>query len=252
MSPGRRALIGIACAALLASPPAHADATVVFLQGDVRDEGEPVAQGRRVLPGRTLATGPGAQAHLQFSDRQRIVLGQETAFRIAEFHYAAHAPQSDRASFDLLYGAVRFISGAVGARSPGAVALRTPQATFSVRGTDFVVVVANWAYLKVLKGGVGVTNAGGTVVFGENTAAVVTSSSEAATPVFAASLPPAASGPISSLAAAELSTPTAAATGAATGEVPALRIDARTAIKIGVYGALIGAALQGTGSTSHH
>ena len=126
MSPGRRVLIGIACAAFLASPPAHADATVVFLLGEVRDDGE-----------------PGAQAHLQFSDRQRIVLGQETAFRIAEFHYAAHAPQSDRASFELPYGAVRFISGAVGARSPGAVALRTPQATSSVRGTDFIVVVPN-------------------------------------------------------------------------------------------------------------
>lgn len=256
MTPLGSILVGIASTALLVSAQARADATIVFLQGDVRDDGVPVTQGGRILSGSTLTTGPGAQAYLAFPDRQKVVLHQDTAFRVAEFHYSAHVPKSDRATFDLLYGAVRLISGVIGARNPGVVALRTPQATFSVHGTDFIVAVPNWAYLKVLRGGVSVTNSVGSVIFGENTAAVVTSDAAIARPVFAAALPPAASGPISSLAQAPAEAVTQAnasrAAGAATGAVRGLSIDGGAAIRIGIYAALVSAALRGSGATTHH
>lgn len=250
----RHVLAGLACAALFASAQARADATVVFLRGEAREGGERIAQGRHILPGGTLTTGRGAQAYLRFSDGQKIVLDQDTAFRIVEFHYSAHLPQSDRASFELLRGAVRFVSGAIGGRNPGVVALRTPQATLSLRGTDFIVALPSWAYLKVLKGGVGVTNAGGTVIFGADTAAIVSSDSAIARPIFAASLPPAASGPIARLARlpAEPATQAASGAGEAPGARPALGIDARSAIRIGIYAALIGAAIRGTDSAARH
>jgi hypothetical protein len=97
-----------------------------------------------------------------------------------------------------------------------------------------------------------VTNAGGTVIFGEDTAALVSSGSAIATPVFAASLPPAASGPISRLALLPAEPATQAASGAAAGAVPALDIDGRTVIKIGIYAALIAAALSGADSATRH
>ena len=257
MPPVRNTLFGLAAAAFLVSALAHAEATVVNTKGDVRDDGAPVTQGHRILPGTTLTTGAGAQVHLRFSDRQQIVLDENTAFRITDFHYSADEPQGDRATFDLQRGAVRFISGAIGARNPDVVALRAPQATYSVRGTDFMVALVNAAYLKVLEGAVGVTNLGGTVVFGADTAAAVTSVSAIAQPVLVAGLPVTASGPFSTLAAVPTGTAVMQAdvpgvAGAATSAVPAPGIDVRSAIKLGIYAALIGAALSGTSSSTHH
>ena len=258
MTPVRDTLFGFAAAAFFVSAQVHAEATVVNMKGDVRDHGAPVTLGHRVLPGTTLTTGAGAQVYLRFSDRQQIVLDQNTAFRITDFHYSADEPQGDRATFDLQRGAVRFISGAIGARNPDVVVLRTPLADYSVRGTDFMVALVNPAYLKVLKGAVGVTNFGGTVVFGADTAAVVTSASAIAQPVFVTRLPATASGPFSTLAAVPTGMPVMQAdvsgvAGAATRAAPAPRIDVRSAIKLGIYAALIGAALSGGSSaTTHH
>ena len=257
MTPVRDTLFGFAAAAFFVSAQVHAEATVVNMKGDVRDHGAPVTLGHRVLPGTILTTGAGAQVHLRFSDRQQIVLDQNTAFRITDFHYSADEPQGDRATFDLQRGAVRFISGAIGARNPDVVALRAPQATYSVRGTDFMVALVNPAYLKVLEGAVGVTNLGGTVVFGADTAAAVTSVSAIAQPVLVAGLPATASGPFSTLAAVPTGTAVMQAdvpgvAGAATSAVPAPGIDVRSAIKLGIYAALIGAALSGTSSSTHH
>lgn len=257
MTPIGNTLFGIAAVALFVSAQAHAEATVIFLRGDVRHDGVPVTQGQRVLPGTTLTTGPGAQAYLQFPDRQKIVLDQDTAFRVTDFHYNADEPQSDRATFDLLRGAARFISGAIGARNPSVVAVRTPQATFSVRGTDFMVALPDRAYLEVLKGAVSVTNSGGSVIVGENTTAMVASDSAIARPIFGANLPPAAGGPFSSLSVvptevAVTQAAASAAAGAATGTAPAPRIDVREAIHLGIYAALIGAALSGSSGTTHH
>jgi hypothetical protein len=216
----RRTLFILAAAGLFAATQAQADAEVVYMTGDVRSDRGPVAQGQRISPGTTLTTGPGAQAELHFPDRQRVLLGENTAFRIAAFNYVAREPQADRASFELLRGSVRLVSGAVGSRNPGVVALQIPQASLSLRGTDFMVALVNPAYVRVLEGAVGVANAGGTVVFGTNSAARVTSASAVAQPVFIAALPPAASRPFSSLAAAPARAPAVQAAAPSTTGAP--------------------------------
>jgi hypothetical protein len=217
----RRTLFILAAAGLFAATQVHADAEVVYMTGDVRSDRGPVAQGQRISPGTTLTTGPGARAELHFSDRQRVLLGEDTAFRIAAFHYVAREPQADRASFELRRGSVRLVSGAVGSRNPGVVALQIPQASLSLRGTDFMVALVNPAYVRVLEGAVSVTtNAGGTVVFGTNSAARVTSASAVAQPVFIAALPPAASRPFSSLAAAPARAPAVQAAAPSTTGAP--------------------------------
>jgi len=213
----RRTLFVLAAAGLVtATQQVQADAEVVYLNGNVRSDRGPVAQGQRVSPGTTVTTGPGAQADLHFSDRQRVLLGENTTFRIAAFNYVPREPQADRASFELLRGSVRLVSGAVGSRNPGVVALQIPQATLSPRGTDFMVALVDPAYLKVLQGAVAVTNGGGTVVFGENSAARVASGSAVAQPVFVAALPRAASNLFSSLAAAPMRAPAAQAAASST------------------------------------
>ena len=260
MPPVRNTLFGFAAAAFLVSALAHAEATVVNMKGDVRDNGAPVTLGHRILPGTTLTTGAGAQVHLRFSDRQQIVLDENTAFRITDFHYSADEPQGDRATFDLQRGAVRFISGAIGARNPGVVALRTSQATYSVRGTDFMVALVNPAFVNVVSGAVSTTNAGGTVVFGAGSIGQVASASSLAVPIPASALPAAASGAFSNLAAAQVTaavTPAAAGgatAGAATGAAAAApTAGVGAAVAIGVGAAVIGTAVDdGGAATTHH
>jgi hypothetical protein len=256
----RRTLFILAAAGLFAATQVHADAEVVYMTGDVRSDRGPVAQGQRITPGTTLTTGPGARAELHFSDRQRVLLGEDTAFRIAAFHYVAREPQADRASFELRRGSVRLVSGAVGSRNPGVVALQIPQASLSLRGTDFMVALVNPAYVRVLEGAVSVTtNAGGTVVFGTNSAARVTSASAVAQPVFIAALPPAASRPFSSLAAAPARAPAtqAAASSAAGAAVPVGSAPSPSAAGIGksallgVWAALLVGALASDSTASH-
>jgi hypothetical protein len=233
MTATRICLVGLACALVLVSAQARAEGTVLSLQGDVRDDSVPVVRGQRVLPGTTLTTGPGASAYLRFSDHQKVMLDERAA---------------------------RFVSGAIGARNPDAVAVRTQTATFNVRGTDFMVALADWTYLKVLKGAVSVTNSGGSLIVGEDTTAMVASESAIASPLFTAALPAAAGRTFSRLAAApaavELAQAPASATagaapGAATGAAPAPRIDVRAAARLGVYAALIAAALSSSSTTRH-
>src|ERR1700694_5677053 len=141
------------------------------LNGDVRAgpvgrPTAPVALDQRLMPGTAVMTGPDSQVILRFDDGQQVVLDENTEFRIVDFRYVEADPRMDRTVFDLLKGALRMLSGAIGARNRSAVALRTPQATIGIRGTDFMVAIVNPAYISVLEGAVAATNAAGTVAFG--------------------------------------------------------------------------------------
>ena len=258
MTPVRNTGIGLAAVAFFVSALVHAEATVVNMTGDVRDQGAPVTLGHRVLSGTILTTGAGAQVHLRFSDRQQIVLDQNTVFRITDFRYSADEPQGDRATFDLQRGAVRFISGAIGASNPDVVVLRTPLADYSVRGTDFMVALVNPAFVNVVSGAISATNGGGAVVFGAGSIGQVTSASALAVPIPASALPAAASSAFSNLAAAQIAaavTPAAASSataGAATGAAAAPTAGVGAAITIGVGAAVIGTAIDDTSTPSHH
>ena len=109
-----------------------------------------------------MATSEGAQVVLRFDDGSRVVLAQRTDFRVVDYGYIASEPARDRSIFDLLQGALRVVTGALAKRSRDTFVLRAPQATIGIRGTDFMVAVVNPAYVQVLSGSVGVSNAGGT------------------------------------------------------------------------------------------
>lgn len=131
------AFAGLA-AAVLFSAQALADGVIQSLKGDVRVDRDAAVPTQRVFSGMTITTGGGAMATLVFDDKQQVVLNENTTFKLTDFRYRPQQPRGDRAVFDLLRGALRFISGVVGARSPNTVALRTPQATIGIRGTDFI------------------------------------------------------------------------------------------------------------------
>jgi len=256
-----RSILGIfAAAALLASAHALADSTLVNMRGDVRIGTNPALPQQKVISGSTVTTGVGAQATLKFEDQQQVVLNENTTFRITDFRYRAAEPRGDRAVFDLLRGALRFISGVVGARNPNVVQLRVPQATIGIRGTDFMVALVNPAFVNVVSGAISATNGGGAVVFGAGSIGQVASASALAVPIPASALPAAASGAFSNLAAAQVAaavTPAAASSataGAATGTAAtATTAGVGAAVVIGVGAAVIGTAVDDTSTpTVHH
>lgn len=251
----------VATLAALFTSAALADAVIGSMQGDVRIGTDAAIDTQRVFSGMTINTGPGAQAILKFDDQQQVVLNENTTFRIADFRYRAAEPRNDRAVFDLLQGALRFISGVVGARNPHTVALRVPQATIGIRGTDFMVALVNPAYVNVLNGSIAATNSAGTVVFGPGTIGSIASTSTLATPIPGTALPGAASSAFSNLAAAQVTaavTPAVAqgvAAGAATGAAAAPTAGIGGVIAVGVGAAIIGTALGendgGSSATQH-
>jgi hypothetical protein len=256
-----RTAIAALAAGLVFSAQALADATVASMKGDVRIGNDAVVNTQRIFSGATVNTGPGAQVILKFDDQQQVVLNENTTFRIADYRYRPAEPRSDRAVFDLLRGALRFISGVVGARNPNVVALRVPQATIGIRGTDFMVALVNPAFINVVNGSIAATNSAGTVVFGQGAVGSIASASTLAAAIPASALPGAATGAFSNLAAAQVAaavTPAVAqgvAAGAATGAVAAPTAGIGAAVAVGVGAAIIGTAVddgEGAATTTHH
>ena len=210
------------CLAATLPAAAWAGAVIQSMSGDVRVGGSKeiliaARPDQRLAAGTTIVTAAGAQAVLKLDDGGQMVLGQNTEFRIVDSQYVAGSPGTDRAIFDLVRGALRVVSGAIGARSRHAWALRVPQVTIGLRGTDFMVVVTNQAYFIVTRGAIAVCNGFGTTVLGAGSIATAVSSTAAVAPVAASSLPSVASTAFSSMGAAPGVVAGGAASGAAGG-----------------------------------
>ena len=240
---------------------ALASAVVQSMQGDARANGQPVTQNQRLNPGTTLTTGANSQLVLRFDDNQRVVLNQNTEFRIVDFRFQSPNPKDDRSILDLVKGALRIVTGTVAGRNQASFQLRTPQATIGVRGTDFMVAIVNPLYVSVLSGSVGLTSSAGTLVVGAGTFATVASSSALAVAVPAASVPAAATSAFGAMGAAPGVGAGAAggAAGAAAGAGTATGMSTGAAVGIGVgiaAGAAAAAAASGdngsTPTTTHH
>ena len=239
---------------------AYANGVVQSMKGDVKagpvgQTARTVAVDQRLTPGTAVVTGADAQVVLRFDDGQQVVLNQNTEFRIVDFRYEASDSKMDRTVFELIKGALRMASGAIIGRNRQAVALRTPQATIGIRGTDFMVALVNPAYISVLQGAVTATNAAGTVALGAGTFGSVATSAALATAIPASALPAAASAAFSSMsaaagvAAAGGASAGAAGTGAAggAGGVGAAGVAAGAAAAAGVA-----ASTRKSSTTSHH
>jgi len=210
----KKLLSTILAAALVTATSAYADAVVSSAKGEVRVANSAVIEGQRVFSGNTVTLGPNSQAVLKFDDNTQVALDQNTTFRIADFRYNAKESKADRAVFDLLRGALRFVTGVIGARNRQSVAIRVPQATIGIRGTDFMVVLVNPAFVNVLSGQIATSNSAGTVVFGQGAVGQIASSSALAVPTTTSALPAAASSAFSRLAGLQMAAGAAAGAGA--------------------------------------
>ncbi|MYN08315.1 FecR family protein [Pseudoduganella aquatica] len=127
--------------AALAAPVA---ATVVQLSGAMlarKPDGsvKPLALRSEVESGDTLLTQAGAYAQLRFIDNSEVIMKPSTTLQVEQFAFARGKQADDQASFQLLKGGMRSVSGLLGQRSKEKFLIRTPSANIGIRGTTFIL-----------------------------------------------------------------------------------------------------------------
>ena len=90
-----------------------------------------------VESGDTLITEKNTYALVKFIDDSEITLKPATTFVVEKFAYQAEQPDGDQASFNLVKGGLRSLSGLLGKRNKEKFSLKTPVATIGIRGTYF-------------------------------------------------------------------------------------------------------------------
>ncbi|MES2898255.1 MAG: FecR family protein [Pseudomonadota bacterium] len=94
-----------------------------------------------VEQGDTLVSERNTYAQIRFIDNSEMTLKPNTTFKIEAFAYDTSKPDADSASFTLVKGGLRSITGLLGKRNKEKFALKTPTATIGIRGTTFL---AEW------------------------------------------------------------------------------------------------------------
>lgn len=141
-----------------------------------------------VESGDTLVSERNTYAQIKFIDNSEITLKPNTTFKVESFAFDAGKPAADSASFSLVKGGLRSITGLLGKRSREKFELKTPTATIGIRGTTFVAayvppgpvntpapvlpggqapgpLLPPGLYVQVIDGLINVTNKGGSQNF---------------------------------------------------------------------------------------
>jgi hypothetical protein len=88
--------------------------------------------------GDTLTTEKNTYAQIKFVDNSEVTLKPSTTFKIEAFAFDTAKPDADNASFNLVKGGLRSVTGLLGKRNNEKFALKTPTATIGIRGTTFI------------------------------------------------------------------------------------------------------------------
>ncbi|MEH6435748.1 FecR family protein [Massilia sp. DD77] len=88
--------------------------------------------------GDTLVSEKNTYAQIKFVDNSEITLRPGTTFKVEDFSFDQNKPEDDKASYSLVKGGLRSITGLMGKRNKEKFSLKTPAATIGIRGTTFV------------------------------------------------------------------------------------------------------------------
>lgn len=141
-----KALLLALCCVAGASWAAQVAGTVVQLSGPLlarKADGAVriLSMKSEVESGDTLVTEKNTYAMVKFIDNSEITLKPSTTFKVENFSYDASKPEADNASFNLVKGGLRSVTGLLGKRNKEKFAMKTPTATIGIRGTTFI---AEW------------------------------------------------------------------------------------------------------------
>lgn len=120
-----------------ASEAAGVIARAIFVRGEVQAGGRVLSKGGGVAVGDTVQTSPGAVAVLAFADGSKASLGPGSRFVVKDWLY--QQGEAGRAMLQLVKGAVRVATGAIGKQNPAGYKMQVATAVIGVRGTGFDV-----------------------------------------------------------------------------------------------------------------
>ncbi len=135
-------VIGAGMSWALAAPAMAAVAgTVDSLSGSVSisrngTAAQPLAAGAAVNQGDLVATAADAWVLLEMVDGGSLTLRGKTRLRIDAYVYSQTDKTASKSWLSLLEGAMRSVTGAIGAFNPPSYRLTTPVVTLGIRGTD--------------------------------------------------------------------------------------------------------------------
>jgi hypothetical protein len=131
-----------------------------------------LAMKSEVEQGDTLVAEKNTYAQIRFVDNSEVTLKPNTTFKVDAFAYDAGKPDGDSASFTLVKGGLRSITGLLGKRNRDKFQLKTPTATIGIRGTTFTAeyvatlgALAPGLHVAVIDGMIHVSNSGGAQTF---------------------------------------------------------------------------------------
>jgi len=98
--------------------------------------GQPLTTGASVNEGDLISTGADSWVLLEMADGGSLTLRGKTRLRIDAYVYAQTEKTASKSWLSLLEGAMRSVTGAIGAFNPPSYRLSTPVVTLGIRGTD--------------------------------------------------------------------------------------------------------------------
>ena len=98
--------------------------------------GQPLTTGASINEGDLISTGADSWALLEMADGGSLTLRGKTRLRIDAYVYAEADKTASKSWLSLLEGAMRSVTGAIGAFNPPSYRLTTPVVTLGIRGTD--------------------------------------------------------------------------------------------------------------------
>jgi hypothetical protein len=98
-----------------------------------------ISIGSKIEEGDTVVTEKRTYARLKFEDGSEVTLKPGTQFKVEKFNYDQGKPKEDSATYNLIKGGLRTITGQVGKRgNQDSYQMKTPTATIGVRGTIYL------------------------------------------------------------------------------------------------------------------
>jgi hypothetical protein len=160
-------------------------ATVTHLSGPLavrKGDGtvKAISIGSKVDEGDTVLTEKRTYARLKFNDGSEVTLKPYSQFKVNKFSFEAGKPKDDAASFSLIKGGLRTITGKIGKRGNlDGYQMKTPTATIGIRGTIYDVQYCEVGSCGEIKPGLYLVVTNGIVVITNNTGVQTTLQVEA-------------------------------------------------------------------------
>lgn len=134
---------------LVASPAARAQDGLIGFIKTVANDAFIIVDGRSIraqagMPlqtGFVVKTGPTGRMGLTLRDNTLMSFGPNTEFVVDEYLYAPGKGEL-KLSARLVKGTLQYVSGIIAKLKPDAVAIRVPTGVVGVRGTEFLLLVA--------------------------------------------------------------------------------------------------------------